>query len=231
MKKYTWLIGLLMIIITCEKEDEVIMQYPTKMVVREYKIKSKIRLFTKDGEISNSETIEKFVKKWINLHFFKNIDTVILIDNPDTINFIKSDSVRFNNERHTRKLKINGDIFYFYPKDTLVDHIITNNDTLATLKYKIGKYKYDFKLITLVSPPNIFSYKGKHMIPRIAKGNEKKIVFPMLTYDIVFHSQFKSERQAYANLNNEFDQGITKILGIDDTLAVQEFDLTFEKIE
>lgn len=91
MKNFYLLLALVVLFFACNREDKRIYSYPVKLSSGTYISTSKVRLFSKNGEVTDQSLIDHFIRIHGIEMLFKNGNSTKL-DRPDTVVFLSKDS-------------------------------------------------------------------------------------------------------------------------------------------
>jgi hypothetical protein len=212
------------VLFSCKKEDNG--SYLGTYNSKSYQI-SKIKLFTKNNEITDTSIIHHFINEYVSSYFIFNYDSVVDVSNKLGIEFFTDNTANLFdlNSSKIRKVKFLNNLIYFESQDTsynLVQQVFYN---------KVITY-FPLYIDTFIRPSgsNIVTYGTKFKQCYYASGNNAEIQFPMMSYLYVRHGlQFSFTGEAESNLNNVFNENSLKYLLDNDTLAVQQFYVILRK--
>ncbi len=240
---YKWSIIVVFIIgsYSCTKSDSVADIQTGTYTFNKVSDYSSIRIFTKNGEISNTVVINNYLKIYDTLiypklHFYTPKDTFRIISpNKVTHNYLFQLYPLIFIPRDT----IYSD-FSINPKDNYYQFL--GNDTLIflgsvdSLNYSISKYQTYFKSeqISATSIRNNLIHSFNSYISS-CDANSTNLIFPQI-HCIRFSTKYLSNGYVYSHyynsygFNNVFDsRGVNK-LQEDDTLIVQTFNTYYHKL-
>ena len=225
-------------IFSCSEDEtsEPVFEYPLTLKATDYQIKSKIRMFTLNGEVTNQTLINSYIHRpntetsdiWPDsIFFYTNTNTVVDVSTYSTITYTHKDTVIFPEpgEWGKRVLKKEQSYNHFYLADTLIgfksgnnaiDNIVNNIGTYKPFYEDLPEYDDNLKYV------RVFDAK-------IAKGNPEKLEFPNLIYKI---SRSNASQQFYTKMkhyNNIFDPTVIHQMQVGDTLIVQEVNIIYTK--
>jgi hypothetical protein len=172
------------------------------------------RLFTKEGEITNSTLVNKYVKEYRN--FFYEPTSSFSGNEYKSFSMVNEDSIINMGMAPVGELK----------RTTISDYDVFTgkfnvpvNDT-NSFNLHLGKYK----LHKLATTPLGYSYYELNQPANVLKRVNNKLYVPIIRYIITSlnsnYFSFGSDK-----INNVFDPTVTRKLGNLDTLLVQTFDL------
>jgi len=222
------LITILLLALTtfaCKKEDSY--TYSGIYISQRAEI-SAIRLFSKNGEISDQAKIQRYIKRADPNFFIHNYDTIIDMTNRIVIEFLpdKKATVTILNNSETNKVIEKNGIIYFES-----DQISTRYNFTADPFYdKIYTYfPFYYETIPLSSASGFYS-KTEYKHCYYTKGQKEVIVFPLVSYMYTRDDAANNYlMEANWNVNNEFNEDSYQSFAITDTLAVQQIFVVIEK--
>lgn len=224
MKKLVLILTIFLIATSCKKDDY---SYSGTYISKTVEI-NKIRLFTINGEVTNHDKIVEFLNKKNDLHFATNYDSIIDIAGKISIEYLSDNQavVSGSEEPETRNAIEKGDYIY-YELPTVYTRY--NLSTPSFYDYII-KLKPIYSETTPLSPATGFSSKTEFKHCYFVKGKEEIIEMPLVSF---VYSRYISpqnhSQEAVWNNNNEFNPKSISHLTSTDTLAIQEFNVIFEK--
>jgi hypothetical protein len=224
-------------IVGCEKEDSQELSYPYSLVLKDYKLTSEVKLFSKFGEIKNKFVIQHYFAqdKYRNHYFYSNVDTIFKLEYADTLTYKSPDTLLFPEPGlwGKRIFKKVDDYMFFYLTDTLNGAMGSGvrNIDFENVIQNICLYKFYLKNTAFPSYNGGIS-ASRVYDARIAKGTPYRLEFPSLSYTVTHRPLGRSYASSagYSNINNIFDSNVLKLLKDGDTLAVQTSLKTYVKI-
>jgi len=234
MKKiYLWIF--LLGLAACEKmEPETMLNFPATYHATLLKSNANIRLFTRAGEVTNQQVINKFAKK--NGGRFLYPDGLT-----QNISPAQADSIQIETAA-AAKLKTAGAPFWskytIQKKEPLIEFIAQDTTMLLVQNgvtvqhYNISKAFFKHTNAFETQMPVSGGYIYKVVAKRVAYLSEKdKLTFPILNYVLVYNNVgFSRGRNSYSHLNNEIKtQPDFSQLKVNDTIAWQSFELVFAR--
>ncbi|ALI99079.1 hypothetical protein [Rufibacter tibetensis] len=229
-------------LVACEKEEETApLEYPSTYTSSYLESTSKIRVFTRQGEVTDPQVISSFVRRYGESFLFENghrkDETPERADSLRIISATSAQSKRGSFRKWSDfSLVKKGQDLELIGKDTVyyvgAEWNISRDEYLFRLSSAFYKHPYAYhqQLIPLNSG---FTYR--YVERKVARINGQQLHFPMLNYALAL----------YANYNGQYRPiGYTKISGVNnvlkeqpdlnqlkagDSIAYQSFDLVFEK--
>jgi hypothetical protein len=191
---------------SCKKDQIQVVNFPQVVFLSKLNVKTSFKVYTKDGEITNS----MFINEFKSSPLFNKLETKTL-DPSENITFLSADSAVFGASNTKFNIVKNDDQLLFY--SPLIAQGSYNNPI-----YDIPKYSSEKISVT----QNNFDYLTKQV--RVAYGNYRSLNVSKLSYLL------KSGNTIYQSgtLLNELNENISKKLKSTDTLAVQEYTLSFK---
>jgi hypothetical protein len=225
--------GLLLILISCEKEA-INYAFPITLISTEYQVTSELKLFTKSGQITDKLIIDNYLALDSQRYFYSCLDTVLILDHYDTLIYLYQDTVLFSEPGLWGKRipKKEGAYIYFYLTDTLIGYkTIFQNSELKDIFNQIGLHKPFYEDFG----PSI-GYPHSRMFQRefnakIAKGTPVSLEFPLLSYKLTRTNDYYRAGSSRKNYNNIFDINVLNLLESSDTLAIQEAKIIYKAID
>jgi hypothetical protein len=225
MKKLLITIGILLFFISCNKKDD--NSYSGIFDSKSIQI-SAVRLFTKNGEIKDINTIRNFINNSDVDYFILKTDSIIDAANKIMVEFLSNDKANFTylDNIEVRNVKEKNDITYF-ESEKISNTINSNSESFYK---KIITYFPLYSKDTIVpGPSGILSItEFKHCY--YANGNSSEIKFPLFSYLYVRHltGDYFSKETA-SDLNNAFNENSVTFLNNNDTLAIQQLFMILRK--
>jgi len=223
MRKKIVILCFLLSCLSCEKEHTYSGLYRSSIIDI-----SQIRLFSKNGEITDKNKIHDYVSRRKIDFLIENIDTALNVTDKVQIEFVSDDRVIFtyNDYSDNRILKNVNDYLYF------------ESEAIST-RYNIGSDLFYDKVITHtplfadtipISSSSGFSTKTDYKHCYYTKKRTTFIEFPILSFhymSVLSDVYFSSE--SYGWFNNEFNANSLNYLTANDTLVIQEMNIMLEK--
>jgi len=225
MKKLLITSGILLFFISCNKKDDI--SYSGIFDSKSIQI-SAVRLFTKNGEIKDINTIRHFINNSDVDYFILKTDSIIDVANKLMIEFSSNDKANFtySDNMEVRNVKEKNDITYFES-----EKISSNfNSNSESFNKKIITYFPLYSKDTIVSGPSGILSRTDFKHCYYANGNSSEIKFPLLSYLYVRHlTGDYFSKEAISDLNNAFNENSITFLTDNDTLAIQQLSLIIRK--
>ena len=209
----------------CEKETIEVVNYPAVLVAREYHVLTDVKLFTKTGQITDKAIISSYLKKDTQGYFYKNKDSHVPINKPDTVIYQSKDTVLFSSpgDWGIRVPKQVGDYIHFSMTDTLAGFkSLMEEGPLVKIIRQIGLFKPYYEDIG----PSNYGYQ-RVFSAFVAKGNPRRLEFPELTYLVTRRWDNTYNSVSMKNYNNVLDPDVVNLLRDGDTLAIQEAKIVY----
>lgn len=194
-------------VVSCKNEDRG-PSYPSTLYITKVSNVSKIRVFTKNGEITNDQVAESFKKRFA----FFDISETIVAPEP-IVTFVSADTAKFANEDFQRFVVREDDRLLFYTPYLPV----YSSDAKNNIARDFDKEGYPLGVSSPTS--NQPDYMRRIIWP--AKGDQKNLEFMVASY-----VQIRSDSltNSYSNFYitgsmMEFDQSAVR-LSNSDTLAI-----------
>jgi hypothetical protein len=225
MKKLLITSGIILFFISCNKKDE--NSYSGIFDSKSIQI-SAVRLFTKNGEIKDINTIQHFINNSDVDYFILKTDSIIDVANKLMIEFSSNDKANFTylDNMEVRNVKVKSDITYFESENISR----TFNSNGESFDKKIITYFPLYSKDTIVPGPSgiLSRIDFKHCY--YANGNSSEIKFPLMSYLYVRHlTGDYFSKEAISDLNNAFNENSVTFLNDNDTLAIQQLSLILRK--
>jgi hypothetical protein len=203
---HLFLLLFIILLFSCQKEtSKPDVTYPQRLRLYSKSIKSQVRLITNKTEITDTSTINKFIKY---CPVFNSpgqfVDTTVFIT------FISKGKASFyyNGSINTYSITNNGSQFLFY-SDSLI--MFYNTQTL----FLNNCLKYSYSLCPL---SNGTSYVTKDI--RVGYGNYQEQEFSVFVYQYKIGN---SNTNMGGGFYNEFNDNAISQIGSNDTLAFQSY--------
>lgn len=240
MKNLFFLFIISSVLFACGSDDtpeaEPVFDYPVTLRATGYEIKSKIRMYTPNGEVKNQAFINDYVNRppvpetmpADNTLFYIDTNTLVDVSKFGLLNYTHKDTILFDDPEpwNKRIVKKENGYNYFYMRDTLTTLSQQgSNEHLNTIMDNIGTYKPYRKPFMLGGEPLYWRYYDA----RIAKGNPNKLEFPNLIYKISTKNNSGYSYTSTKHYNNIFDPSVLNLLQPGDTLLVQEVNIIYTK--
>jgi hypothetical protein len=234
---YLWLVVLSISFISCKKEQDFSFTYPTQLKSTRLKNTTGIRLFTRAGEVKDQRIIEEFAarysKDWL---YYDGITQMILAPQADTLEITIDQIAYFKSTTGVSDYTFTEEkdgYLLFTPKHP---YKTTATGGMLSIEPDSDEYlskaieKYDLVSFTkkLVPVSTGFANEYEITVKKIATASRDHLEFPLLGYTVLTGTGF--QRKVYSvKVNNRFNEkGVTQIQNTD-TLAIQEFTLSFER--
>lgn len=234
MKKL-YLCLLLLSLVACEKDVDVMLSYPATYHAVRLESTSGVRLFTKAGEITNSEVIERFTGKYGAGYFYKNkYSYEVVPPNADSLMITTASEALYKRKQTWQdyKFRKSGDLAEFISKDTAII-LVDSRATAHVLKLHKALFKYTHeyeKTYTMLASSSELSDIQHVVQKKVAQVKQNRLLFPWLSYVLVNTKPEFRSKHAMQGINNELkSQPDYSQLNDNDTIAVQGFELIFEK--
>ncbi len=183
--------------------------YQTSKFIKKYDI----RLYTKNGEITEANTIEKFTyDPWGDVVF--TLENIPISEN-NTITFLSKNSMQFRNRNLTYDLvsdvsNPNSEFVFFSQSE--------NNIDPEHLYYKILKFKSP---LIAIGSDRIVGYNAKEIL--VANGSYSELNLSVLCLQIGHHY-----KRIHFNQPVVFDATFLEQLQTTDTIAVKEYIVNYK---
>jgi hypothetical protein len=239
MKKI-YLVLLALVLVGCEKEEETApLEYPSTYTSSYLESTSKIRVFTRQGEVTDPQVVSKFVRKYGELFLYENgYKEEELPGKADTLRIISAGSAQLKRGSRWTDFSLvkKGQSLKLVGKDTIyylgAEWNRNRDEYLFRLSnaFYLHPYAYYKALIPLYSG---FTYR--YVTTMVAQITPQQLHFPMLNYALVQYDYFNGQYRP---------SGYTKISGVNnvlkeqpdlsqlkagDSIAYQSFDLVYER--
>lgn len=218
---------LIVVVFSCKKSDELLLQYPEKLSLTSHQVLTFPKVYTKYGEITDKTVIENYINTGTPGYFYDNIDTVI-VPSADTITYKTRDTVliALPGVFGIRVVKQSGQYIYLYLTDTLLAYKAMDN-VLNNIVNNIGVFKPYYR----DGCPSGFPCSYQWVYDAfIATGSQQQLEFPLLTYKITRSINGSYNGIARKDYNNVFDNSVLNLLQDGDTLAIQTAKETYVRI-
>lgn len=243
-KKGLIALAVLFAFISCSKKEDNWSSYSGTYIFRNVEI-SQVRMFTKNGEIKDGNTIHHFVQSHKTYDYFiLNTDSIINIAGESQIVFLaneKANLVNFSFDKDIRNVIYKNNMIYFEAEDTLkIYHSMygPNPDNPNTFSYyhKIITYS-PLYADTLPKPVSLY-YWGLIKLKQCnyaigsqthGKGSYSEIKYPLLSYSFIRHTTSVRVGEGIKNSNNFFKENSLKDLAENDTVVIQQLQVIFRK--
>ncbi|TAF45242.1 MAG: hypothetical protein EAZ51_09645 [Sphingobacteriales bacterium] len=194
---------------SCKKNDEQkYVFFPEKLYLKNISKQSEVRLFTKNREITNTDTIANFIKNEPNFNL-----QIQSFDASQTLVFESKSVAQIGNPKQAYDLNsdfvIKKTEFLFFSQKS----IAVNPQDLTYILLKVKP-----PLVTVGTAPNLI-YTTKEV--KVAKGSYLNLNFSALSYKIK-HANGLKQGTIYNQLIS-IDAAFLAKLQTTDTVAVQEF--------
>ena len=219
MKKILSFFICALVFISCSKEEEYIIEYPTTFTPSEIH-GQKIRVFTKKGEIKDSKTTLKIIERIKNhLTELENYN----IADAFSATYLSPTSLEIYNEYYTLPTLFN---LYETPSITYWEDKIIRKGSVGVYDYYSNHFKYkplyykDLGFNYLINS-NTFELQECYYV----KKNGNTLIMPFLDFYHIGYKGYNQYKNARQRINNIFISESYNNLGEKDTLVVQEFNL------
>ncbi len=227
--------------VSCKK-DKPEESHSQTFVAKERRITSYVKVYTKDGEVTDQKLLSSFLAKDYE-DFFRESPGIMKAE-PDTIIYLSADSVKIVLDGHSSlsntptsnhikssqiyRIKKEGSYsFYsdskYLPLLTPVPDSIFKNGAERFFKHK------PFKL----DQPPIFGVPGStYYYPFVVFESANELKFPFVNLKLTQArtvNNFTYSNEVALRVNNEFNAVMLGSLQVGDTLAVQTAELVFER--
>lgn len=218
MNKYTFFLFFLLVfgLVSCDKESEQFPQFYSSVSVTN----NVFRLFTKDGEITNSRVKEDFFNRFGDFvtPLYGSIDgmkTGTYI-NPDDVVIKKVEEIGFD----TLTVHANRDLIYWEEKDT---SWFVKNSFRDLLEYKplyLEESDYTYNNITFKTE----RFMNCHYLRKVGNNLE----YPMVE---IFYQYSSNQGFRYYNIrsNNKFNTAYISQFSATDTILICEYNFILTK--
>ncbi len=224
MKKILLFLFISFFLFSCKRSDPELLEYPSTFYSSHYALTSANRLFTKNGEVLNSQVISNYFGKR-NSTFFLSGASPQTVLREKIVLFLSRDYARL----HFGTLDTNyvtssmgNDLVFTSQK---VNRFTVSDEYLYDLLLKIGKRKPSYFIRSTV--PTIWGFQTviETKKENYVTLNDGRIEFQMLNICVSTASATSSYEYSYSNVNNEFDETSFTFLRDEDSLGVQQFKL------
>lgn len=231
MKRSSYLLIAIACIVACGKSD-VPSSYVGLHISKQLKVTAAPKMYTRNGEVTDKMVVNQYLDKIQSggIYFIRNIDTVLPAGN-DTVRFLSTDTATIKRAAlwEKRVVKPQGDYLYLHMLDTIRSFGNSNTTPFDEVVQKIGIYQPYYKILTYFPGGGYLSdYSGAD----IMRWRNGKVVFPFMNYSIIRNvpngSLYGTNLSGY---NNIFNSAVVSLLKDHDTLLLQTFELTFEKVQ
>lgn len=212
---------------SCKEEDNnELVSYPvtyTNVPVTE----SCFRVFTKNGEITNSITAHNFINKYgysltgMNNYNFSGKVTLTYLS-PDSVELSMLDS----DDTDTLTVHNKPELIYWEEKDTTIIPFAISMDGRRSFINNIFKYKplyYEEFVMPLSSG---YGMIAKYKKCYYAERDGANFILPM--FDVFYKYDILSYTSGFA-INNIFNRAFISYLDTNDTLIIKEYSLELKK--
>lgn len=203
--QFITLISIVFFLFSCKKDKHDEILFPRDLSIISIQKKTEVRVFSNKQEVTNEVIKTRFAADEV----FSYGSQTITVESK--LSFSSKDSVSFGNQQFS--VVQNGDLFLFHAVDGYIEVNLNNP------YYKMIKYKNP--LLPVASGPNFMTYFTNEV--KVAHGNFNKMELSVLCYVFKQGNPSSSWSKSTGTLFNEFDQESISSLGVNDTLAVQEF--------
>lgn len=202
---------------SCKKDsDDIVTEFP--MTYESYLIsESEIKVYTKEGELSSpclkNKIIERYKK---NLTDLENIE----IDGKVVAKYFAKDTVKLtidkNEEEQVRLVYEKNGIIYWEKQDTLKMPVYFGTNFYSKCKYKPLYYvEYDV--------PKAKGYDKEAKYKECFYVKKKNLGFEVPMFDFVYKTVFGEP--ATKEINNEFNESYLTLIGDNDTIIIQKYNI------
>lgn len=185
--------------------------FPKELAIAKVSAKNDLLLFSNKTEIKDSEIKNRFVN---NVKGYFNLDEQPL-GSGARMSFLSEDTATFSSSGSKFSIQKDEDLFLFYSKLS----IPVPSSYPPTLRDFL---KYTYPLSPLPSPGGESSYLTKEV--RVGRGSYQELQLAIMGYKLK-RGNFSSMA---GTVFNEFDRTHIPKLGVNDTLAIREFIITFK---
>ena len=206
--KFLPLLALLLFFAACKKngDSNSNVTFPSKLYMSSVTAKGSVRVFANGAEVTNQTVINKFLNNNDKLFLNRYIPT-----DTSTIGFPSTDMAYFGFDSRTKYTvtKSNDQILF---SKTMSNPISADDDIL------FGMLKYSSAV--QLTPPNKY-----YSVINVVYGDYTNLTMSFFTYKLVKESLFLTE---YSKVYNEFNADVASKLGALDTLAIQEYAVSYK---
>lgn len=218
MNKYTFFLFILLVfgLVSCEKESEQFPQFYSSVSVTN----NVVRLFTKDGEITNSSVKDDFLNRFGDfiIPLYGSIDSMITATyiNPDAVVIKKVEEIGFD----TLTVHTNRDLIYWEEKDTSLFLKNSFRDLLVYKPLYFEELDYTYNNITFKTD----RFLNCHYLRKVGNNLE----YPMVR--ICYQYTRNQEVHYYiAGKNNKFNTANISQFSATDTILICEYNFILTK--
>lgn len=216
MPKYLYLliafIISLSILQSCSKNNDTPQTYPYTLTLKSIVAKTGLKLYINKAQVTNLSVQNKFIGSQSSLFGVQNTYQNQAYFNNKVV-FTAKDTITFGDSKNK-----------FILTKTDEQFLLTSVTASLWDKYDVVLTLLKNYLIKPLDFGTGYRYLVFNVIP--ATGNYKKLQIPLISYKLKNQSD-GYYYSSYGSTYNEFNESYIKNQGVNDTLAVQEFILTF----
>lgn len=197
------LILTVMVVFSCKKEDkEPNPAFPQDLFIADVLKKSEVRVFSNQTEITDSATKARFISNVTNFNVQDQQR-----DRNERVRFLSADTAVFTGSDEKFFIARSNDKLLFYSKFPF-------EDRAPVLLSEIVKYP----------APKTGGPDGNiRREIRVGQGDYDSLNISAMSYKFTSGDGKKLVSGQYGTFFNEFNEGVIRKLGVNDTLAIQEF--------
>jgi len=237
----TFVLSVFALFVSCKK-DKAEESHSQIFTAKERRIKSFVKVYTKDGEVTDQKLLSSFLAKDYE-DFFRESPGIMKAES-DTIIYLSADSVKIvldghsslsntpasNNIKSSQIYKIKKEGSYSFYSDSKYLRLLTSVPDSVFNKGAERFFKH--KPFKLEQPPIFGMPDLIYYYPFVVFESAHELKFPFVNLKLTQArtvNNFTYSNEVALSVNNEFNAAILGTLHVGDTLAVQTSELIFER--
>ena len=222
-------LSLFFLVVSCEKDTADVngVTYPSVVTARSLETRGAVRMFTKDGEVTDEASIARFIAGG-GIHE-PNIFEESFESHPDSkITFHSKDSLTFADEILKFGITETQEGKFMISRD-FRSEVITQPPYIMSVIEDLWRMGIHRSPLEKILQSNGFFFTGKEY--RVGYGSFKSFKLPVLLFKLKRQSSVEESKSMRMNLGNrfdEFDEDFISTLANEDTLAIQQHYVLFE---
>jgi hypothetical protein len=229
MKKDWLLLTALLVVMACENVEMLGHTYPSYYRAVRFENTTTVRLFTQSGEVTDAGLTERFTQRFGQDFLFPS-NLTRQINPPDSIRLLSESDAQLKVGSIYKNFILiingNGKNLSFLPQDTA--RSTARNEFEFNLHTAIGIRKPIYQKKNTV-PGTAGSISTFDVVEeKFAMASSGQLDFPVVNY-VLTRGGGLNRNVRKVSFNNQFDPTAHRMLQAGDTLAVQEFKMTYEK--
>lgn len=203
LTQYFLLILIVVVAFSCKKEDkDPDPAFPQDLFIANVLKKSEVRVFTNQTEVTDSATKARFINNVTNFNVQDQQRDI-----NEKVRFLSADTAVFTGSDEKFFIARSNDKLLFYSKFPF-------EDRAPALLNEIVKYP---------APKTGGPDGNTRREIRVGHGDYENLSVSVMSYKLTRGDGKKLVSGQYGTFFNEFNEGVIRKLGVNDTLAVQEF--------